>query len=450
MSTCFESLMRKYRGSRENKDFVTTHVSMYPYGGIYNIPTDKLESFYTEYNHDIRNKALYGLLEKPKDIGPVLVDVDIAKEGGGNEPLYTEERVLEYVSIFQKNLKKYANIENDEDLICYVLEKKGYYTSENYLSKYKNGFHLHFPKIWMSKNHRISLTESVIADFPVKEFETLDVSASRNNWFLYGSRKSDEQDTYRMSYTISFTGEKLKDFPKKGLAILKLLSIRDNPTGIVYEVNVDKIPIRIPIRKVIKRKTPERKIYDDNEDLNEELIDRCLNVLDSSRADDYVEWIRIGMVLKTIDPENGLERWKRFSEYSAKYDEYKLEKTWDNFYIKNLYTIGTLIYLAKEDDEKFVVYPKKKRYLKKELLQMCKDQKLKGYSTLSVAGLCLMLGLPVQPKNARGGKKENSGRKKVTTVYRGRGKDFVGKTPDKNEITITYLIPRGMKGRPQL
>ena len=422
----FYSLIGKYKVSRDTKDVEPTHVSMLPHGGIYNIPNEELESFYTEYNKHIKEGALYGILERPTDIGPMLVDVDISKKTDKSKALYTEKRVLEYVSIFQETLKRNANITNDEDLECYVLEKKGYFSND----KFKNGFHLHFPKIWMTKKHRTSITHNVLGDFlVVKEFETLDDSASRNNWLLYKSRKTFDQEAYKLSYTVSSTGQKTNKFPKKD-SLVRLLSIRNNPTGNVYEVDSTWIYEKCP--RITRERKMNRNAY--TGDLNENLMDRCLDTLDSFRADDYVEWIRIGLVLHTIDQVNGLERWKRFSEQSFKYDEYSLEKTWDGFRNEGKYTIGTLIYLAKEDDPDFKVKIKQRRYLKKELLEMCMEKELKGYSTLNVAGLCSMLGLPSQPKNPRGCKKENSGKKK---------KDVTCK-----DVT-PYVIPRGKKGRPR-
>lgn len=386
----FFELMGKYIVSR-NSDVEPSHVSMLPHGGIYNIPDDELEEFYKEYNAHIRNGAKYGILERPKDIGPMLVDVDISKETTEDKALYTEKRVKEYVLAFQDRLKENTNIENLEDLECLVLEKEGYFSND----KFKNGFHLHFPKIWMTKKHRTIITNNVLGNFTVKDFETLDSSASRNNWLLYKSRKTRDQEAYKLSYTISFDGQKSRKFPKKD-SLVRSLSIRNNPTGFVYEVKSCFVPTTRTFRPKPKKST---------DPLDEDLLDRCLNSLNDFRADEYFEWIRIGLILHTIDSERGLDRWKEFSKRSEKYNEYIIEKTWNGFRDADHYTVGTLIYLAKEDDPKFKVGVRK-AYLKKELLEMCKKNNLKGYSTLSVSGLCSMLGLPCQPKNARGGHKK--------------------------------------------
>lgn len=382
--------MGKFKVSRDS-NIEPSHVSMLPYGGIYSIPEEELEEFYNTYNLHIRKGSKYGILERPKDLGPLLVDIDISKETSEDKKLYTEKRVLEYVLSFQEQVRETTNIE-ESVLECYVLEKKGYFSN----GKFKNGFHLHFPKIWMSKKHRMTITNRVLKNFKVGEFETLDNSASRNNWLLYKSRKTEDQEAYKLSYTISFDGKKSNKFPKKD-SLVRLLSIRNNPTGNVYDVSSVFVPKELPQYTRAKPISPP----------SGDLVDRCLKALDDFRADEYYEWIRIGLVLHTIDPENGLERWREFSKRSEKYNDTNVEKTWDGFKNNNRYTVGTLIYLAREDDPDFKV-KKKKTYLKKELLEMCKGRNLKNYSTLTVSGLCSMLGLPEQVRNARGGRKKKN------------------------------------------
>ena len=102
-----------------------------------------------------------------------------------------------------------------------------------------------------------------------------------------------------------------------------------------------------------------------------------MEALDPSRADDYHDWIKIGCILYTIDKENGLQRWDDFSKQSCKYDESYLHKTWSRFKDYN-YTIGTLVFLAKQDDESFSVLRepvvrllrKERRYTRRQLIAL--------------------------------------------------------------------------------
>ena len=69
----FYSLMNKYKWTEteQAKQDDYTHVSMFPYGGKYKIPNEDIEDFYNQYNLQIRAGAKYGILERPKDIGPI-------------------------------------------------------------------------------------------------------------------------------------------------------------------------------------------------------------------------------------------------------------------------------------------------------------------------------------------------------------------------------------------
>ena len=387
----FYSLMSKYKVSRGDDSY--THVSMLPYGGSYNIPNEDLEEFYNQYNQQIKGGAKFGILERPKDIGPMLVDVDIVKKSTELESLYTKDRVLAYATAFQEHLMTHTDITDHAKLECYVLEKKPYLDSKG---NCKNGFHLHFPTVWMTRAHRSFITKLVKDTNIEQEYETLDDSAVRNNWLLYGSRKTERQGSYKVKYIVETDGTLLK---KRSSSILvKALSIRDNQSKITTSILESCLP------KETKQNNPKTTTP-----LDDSLLTKCMEALDSSRADDYHDWIRIGCILYTIDKENGFQRWDDFSKQSYKYDEDYLHKTWSRFKDYN-YTIGTLIYMAREDDESFST---RKVYTKQELLKMCKDKGLKAFTSKTVGELCYLLCLPPQENNLRGGTK---GTPKVVTL----------------------------------
>ena len=132
-----------------------------------------------------------------------------------------------------------------------------------------------------------------------------------------------------------------------------------------------------------------------------------MNSINPERANDYTEWIRVGCILHTVDKENGFQRWDEFSQQSDKYNYQYLCNTWERFRDYD-YTIGSLIYLAKEDDKDFVVRPKTPhvRLLKKpaekitlrNLKKQCKQKKIKGFTGKSMDELCDMLCIPKQKK----------------------------------------------------
>ena len=249
----------------------------------------------------------------------------------------------------------------------------------------------------MTRAHRAFITK-LVKDTNIEQlYETLDDSAVRNNWFLYGSRKNDGQGTYKVKCIVRKDGQ--QEIPNDSSTFLKTLSIRNNPTGVMNKV----LPGRIP--KEQPRPTP-KELSEEEED---DILSRCMKAIDSSRADDYHEWIRIGCILYTIDKENGFERWNEFSKQSYKYDEDYLRKTWSRFKDYN-YTIGSLIYIVKQDDEKFVVHKEPKEHIRllhqptekitfRNLVKKCKEKGIKGYTTKSVDELCDVLNIPRQKKN---------------------------------------------------
>ena len=191
----------------------------------------------------------------------MLVDVDIAKETNKIEKLYARDRVIEYVKLFQKYLMEYTALDSVD---CYVLEKKPYLDK----GKCKNGFHLHFPTVWMTRAHRSLITKLVRETNITNEFKTLDDAAIRNSWLLYGSRKTADQKPYKISFVVRTDGTIQK---KHSSSILfRTLGIRNNPTKTTTTILEKYLP---------KRLENESNNYVRSEDNNndDDPITRCMD-----------------------------------------------------------------------------------------------------------------------------------------------------------------------------
>ena len=82
-----------------------------------------------------------------------------------------------------------------------------------------------------------------------------------------------------------------------------------------------------------------------------EEINKALNVLPSYFCDDYDEWIKIGLMLKSNSNYSDNENWIIFDDYSkksAKYDYNKNIKIWNSFKPDGRLHINTLFYEAKK------------------------------------------------------------------------------------------------------
>ena len=312
----------------------------------------------------------------------MLVDVDIAKESKTLVSLYTRERMIEYAKCFQRFLLETTSFETVD---CWVMEKKPYLDGKG---NCKNGFHLHFPFVWMSRVHRSFITQLVKDTCIEQEYETLDDSAVRNNWLLYGSRKTEKQGSYRVRFVVETDGSVVTKRSRN--TYVKILSIRYDPSRVVGMIANGRMPNIEPKSK--PRPTGP---------LDDSLLSICMESLDSSRADDYHDWIKIGCILFTIDKENGFQRWDNFSKQSYKYDENYVAKVWDHFKDYD-YTIGSLIYFAREDDEDFTIEdPNVKKQTYRGLIKKCKEKKIRGYMSMSLIDLCSVLRLPPQERNEK-------------------------------------------------
>ncbi|MEM7758720.1 MAG: DUF3987 domain-containing protein [Cyanobacteria bacterium P01_A01_bin.40] len=80
-------------------------------------------------------------------------------------------------------------------------------------------------------------------------------------------------------------------------------------------------------------------------------IDYALSYLDalsSFRADDYDQWLAVGMALHSVD-DSLLDEWDRWSARSAKYKSGDCERKWRSFTTGGGVKLGTLAHMAKQD-----------------------------------------------------------------------------------------------------
>ncbi len=73
-----------------------------------------------------------------------------------------------------------------------------------------------------------------------------------------------------------------------------------------------------------------------------------LDALSIHRADNYDEWLAVGMALHSID-EDLLDSWDKWSNQSAKYKLGECAKKWRSFTTGGGVTLGTLAHMAKQD-----------------------------------------------------------------------------------------------------
>jgi len=73
-----------------------------------------------------------------------------------------------------------------------------------------------------------------------------------------------------------------------------------------------------------------------------------LAALDASRADDYDDWLAVGMSLHSVGDDSLLDEWEQWSAQSAKHKPSECQRKWRSFK-KSGITLGTLGDMAKKD-----------------------------------------------------------------------------------------------------
>jgi P4 family phage/plasmid primase-like protien len=366
-----------------------THVSMGTPRGVYAFGS-KMKDFWAIYNNALSQKRPMYLAENPGKETPILVDIDlrvkksILSDDDVRRPhLYKDEQVKEVVSAYQQAIHEVVDFSDvdadkrDTAFTCVLLEKKPYETEIGGEKYIKNGFHLHFPKLFLDKKaqevyvipkvkERIN---GLFDNIGAKDF--LDTNSINVHWLLYGSRKQNNtpykatkcflKDMKEVSleeglsdYVCSrYPGESPDDIDCAGNVkqmLPRILSIFLYDRGDNYIYN-PKPSVTTPLMKTFEMVKTKRKQYD-NDSVEKQLQEaqQLISMMNSSRADDYSTWLRVGYCLWQISEgdNDGFSMWLAFSDQSDKFDESECLLIWQKMRSNN-YTIGTLKYYAKQD-----------------------------------------------------------------------------------------------------
>ena len=362
-----------------------THVSMIVPKGRFNFNREGLESFWELYH---KSDEILGIAEKPQSYIPVLVDVDlkVKLEDGekcwkNGEHLYTQNQVEQIVSIYQSVLLSTIEDCKDKELLCVLLEKPIYYHTAGENVYVKNGFHLHFPNTFLNRTeqeiHIIPRVQKLVKEADIfgnlglhDETKIIDNATVKNPWLLYGSRKSEDMDPYKITKIYN------KD--------MKEISVKEAfDDYVVYDQNEDEIPVKDDIEKYLPQilsicpygrncsefknnlqspliqEIKERKPRVKKEfkpiaiEKNIENIKKLLPLLNDNRAEDHGDWLKVGWIIhsETDGCDEGLDLWLEFSARCVeKYDEEACRDLWDKIEDKrDGVSMGTLHYYAKTD-----------------------------------------------------------------------------------------------------
>jgi len=352
--------------------------------GKFQFNRQKLEDFWSAYCKKIVDEedAIIGVAEKPQHYLPVLADVDLKVKDIGEiefgKHLYTKEHVAQVIEVYQSVLRNIVEGCTDDHLLCVLLEKPMYYISAGETSYAKNGFHLHFPNLFLSKVdqevHLIPRVQDTVQNLQIfadlgfeNSASVIDKASCTVPWLMYGSRKSEDMDPYKVTKVFNSEGVEVSlEDAFKHYRIYdnreKVISVRDNVKEYLPRI-LSIIPYGRPTNEVrhglvspLKEKLQEKKAKKKTQlkvSVEEALrvSERLLPMLADWRAEERNEWLTIGWILYNIGDNSpqALEQWMEFSaRCEEKYDEANCIYEWERMIKKDL-TLGTLRYYASID-----------------------------------------------------------------------------------------------------
>lgn len=344
-----------------------THLSYGIFNGKFKIITNEdYEEFMKLYKKAIKNGIELSLLEKQVESGPLIFDFDLESSDEGNR-LYDYTLIEQLNKFIYEAIDKFLEI-NPKKIKLYLFEKPHSTVKDNMT---KDGFHITLPETCVSikmrhliRHELVKLCDeaNIFDKYTKGPDKIIDKAvASSNAWFLYGSKKPTGQlYTLTKIYNIDgldydhetkkFSNDELIDF----FSIRKDFYNKENETIIRDEyVNSDLNAEcdKLGIDTTFDPKKFEIPIYKEDEIRK---ANEYVKLLNSDRADDFQDWLKVGLLLKTID-NCLLISWRNFSKKSKKYKEGECEKIWRNIKTPpngNILTIRSLAFWAKHDSPK--------------------------------------------------------------------------------------------------
>ena len=377
-----------------------THISLFHPKGKFTICHADLPEFWRLYNYYYGVTPL-GIAEMQTSLHiPILVDIDLKiekdVENPCTEPLYTRHHVETIVRVYQRVLNEILVDVQDGHNVVFLFEKPAYEIQKNSKTFRKNGFHLHFPFIFMSRYQqehvllpRIRMECKKLEEGDLPYCVTADTLIDRSycrgsgsSWLLYGSRKDESMDPYMITcgYTkdgviendwwrllsgFTYDGNTLTTREEIEEHLPQIFSIQvEGRTEYIYEIKNDICAVNWDKPPVGLHKTNPPCINGggcvDTETLDK-IIEGLLPLLSDERASDRNEWMRIGWILYNVynGSEKGYTYWVEFSKRCVdKFNESVCHYEWSRMEKKDM-TMATLKFLARQDSpEKYAEYVK--------------------------------------------------------------------------------------------
>jgi hypothetical protein len=257
----FTAFLENHKVPRGSKEW--THSSLGNPTGIFNINDDEYDRFLNLYQASKDFGGRLHMTERHLEASPILIDLDFKQTD--HERLYTDSHIEEIILSIQCILKDITeNSINENNLAAYILEKGD--APRSYKDGFKDGVHIIFPFFHSKPDLQFELRKQIVdflpnvfpADIFTNSWDDIyDKSViQKNGWFLYGSNKPDERDSWKLTGILraSMGYIEIHDLPSEN-ELLPLLSIRKEP-DCIYKM----LPIVSTTRAVVNAASNNNEI----------------------------------------------------------------------------------------------------------------------------------------------------------------------------------------------
>jgi len=290
-----DKFLNRYKVKGEGVAY--THTAFGAPWGKFNVPDSDMEKMYELYCNALGNDM--HLTEKPKTVGPLIIDVDIKVSDSDftimsssdftdrmfpdqnlTKRVYSEDDIKYVVGNINMLIRNYYKIDFNK-MKAFVFEKdKPTYKKDN--KEYKDGFHIMYPFLPVQMNMRYillnELCEKIKAENGFMHLkhtndvdDIIDMSVIENNgWMMYGSRK-DGGPIYKLTHIYKYTYEEEDLIKYRHRELVKILSNRryKDEDGMHFRETISLSDIREKMSKLskIKNREPERDLRNINDEI---------------------------------------------------------------------------------------------------------------------------------------------------------------------------------------
>ena len=356
-----------------------THTSLQP-GGKYHIANDEKKQFYQIYNNARKGGETLSIVElQTTTMIPLIVDIDLnievdAEENEANlSPLYKEVHVKEIMEAFFHVLKQSLDpLPESSNLNGFVMERDGYLLTKQNKTLYKNGFHIHFPKIIMSRRNIRQFIIPKVIDYLRENSCRIPSMVTYDNlfdlgiyegkgkpWFLYGSTKPNplslqpyltthvfveknemlvketKWEKYLIDYELTHTSD--EDSLDNCLVEIFSLQCEDKSEDYYFDMNEDAVQMNILCDNDTQddlnlEEMVLRRPFDDTAK-EYSFFNELIDILPNEYSEDYDKWMKIGFIIYNYfdGTAEGFEVFDNFSKKSTeKYNYEECRKKWNS------------------------------------------------------------------------------------------------------------------------